>query len=189
MGSVAPERVYQTYLHEVETGGKRGALRRTAERYRKPDGSTYTGEWARLIVAAEEARRRPPDDATAYVPAPGELDYQAECRRMAATLSAPPADLPSPEPAGDDETARETASEAQEIMSPPRSTATAEPVDLPSPEPGPVDLPPVVVVKRVVVRPAPARPGIVAWAAEHEALRMQLFAYIAAAILILLCAA
>jgi len=79
-----PARVVQSFHHEVQTRGKRGALRRTGELYNISDESV------RRYVAADEQRGQLPvlPDQLAYTPAPGEASYLAERERIAAQLVA-----------------------------------------------------------------------------------------------------
>ncbi len=76
-----PARVVQSYWHEVQARGKRGALRRTGDLYNISDESV------RRYLAADEQRAQVKSvDAgeLAYSPAPGQSSYEAERDRLAA---------------------------------------------------------------------------------------------------------
>ena len=80
-----PALVYRCYVAEVMRHGKHGALRRTGDQF------GYGREWARRVVlkheqATRESAATPPE--LRYTPAPGELEYQAACARIARETAA-----------------------------------------------------------------------------------------------------
>jgi hypothetical protein len=72
------QRVYETFLYEVKSSGEWGAYARTAARYHKPDGSTYSDEWARKTIKQHLARVAEQEAQHAATPppvVPDELRY------------------------------------------------------------------------------------------------------------------
>jgi hypothetical protein len=91
-----PARVVQSYHHEVQARGKRGAFRRTGDLYNISDESV------RRYLAADEQRAQVKPalpDELAYTPAPGESSYLAERDRIAAQLATEQRARPATAPA------------------------------------------------------------------------------------------
>ncbi len=87
-------RLYQVYLHECRTGGKRGAYRRTADRYDLSD------ETVRRIVHRHETPQPAVevDEDLAYVPPPGGYPTPEPV-----AFATEPAKMPQEEPQLEDE--------------------------------------------------------------------------------------
>jgi hypothetical protein len=122
--------IRREYLYQANTGGKRGAYRRTAERVGRSD------EYVRKLVKAQD-KPTEQDTGTDYIPCPGEEELRAQ-RAQLATLPPPIANDPAPE----------TPTDANDITSTPSSLALPSPTPLPTDERSTpvIAAPPVAIV-------------------------------------------